>query len=126
MIDVTKAAMRMPRLRRQYRFVALQYRLETLEQVIAATFAVSSLELRAGTRGPAPVAFARQSAMYLAHVAFGLSYADVGRMFGRDRTTAAYACRLVEEKRDDPVLDAVLSSLEGACSTRAVQGPVCS
>ena len=61
------------------------------------------------------LAFARQSAMYLAHVSFGLSYAEVGRAFGRDRTTAAYACRLIEDRRDDPAIDAVLGSLENAC-----------
>jgi chromosomal replication initiation ATPase DnaA len=53
--------------------------------------------------------------MYLAHVSFGLNYAEVGRAFGRDRTTAAYACRLIEERRDDPAVDAVLGSLENAC-----------
>jgi chromosomal replication initiation ATPase DnaA len=53
--------------------------------------------------------------MYLAHVAFGLSLSEVGRAFGRDRTTAAHACRLIEERRDDPEVDAILSPLEGAC-----------
>lgn len=81
----------------------------------AAAFAIPVGELIAGTRRPPYVAFARQSAMYLAHVTFGLNYAEVGRAFGRDRTTAAYACRLIEERRDDPAVDAVLGSLESAC-----------
>jgi hypothetical protein len=81
----------------------------------AAAFAVSPLELNAATRRGPYIAFARQSAMYLAHVAFGLSFSDVGRGFGRDRTTAAYACRLIEERRDDPAIDRVLGSLESAC-----------
>ena len=81
-----------------HRFIVLKYPLDALETVVAATFAVPVIDLRAGSRGSAAVAFARQSAMYLAHIAFGLSYAEVGRMFGRDRTTAAYACRLVEER----------------------------
>jgi len=50
--------------------------------------------------------------MYLAHVALGLNYSDVGRAFGRDRTTAAHACRIVEDRRTDPGLDARLASLE--------------
>ena len=54
--------------------------------------------------------------MYLAHVTFGLSYSEIARAFGRDRTTAAHACRLVEERWDDPAVDAVLGSLEDACS----------
>lgn len=88
---------------------------DRVEAAVAAAFAVPRAELRAPRRGPAPVAFARQSAMYLAHVALGLSLTRVGRHFGRDRTTAAHACRLVEERRDDPTIDAVLSSLEEVC-----------
>ena len=85
-----------------------------VEAAIAAAFAVPVQELRIATRGAAPIAFARQSAMYLAHVALGLSYSDVGRIFERDRTTAAHACRRVEERREDPWLDAMLDALEQA------------
>ena len=81
----------------------------------AAAFAVPVGELISATRRTAYVAFARQSAMYLAHVAFEISYSDVGRCFGRDRTTAAYACSLVEDRREDPAVDSVLASLENAC-----------
>ena len=81
----------------------------------AAAFAVPVGELIAASRRPPYIAFARQSAMYLAHVSFGLSYAEVGRAFGRDRTTAAYACRLIEDRREDPAIDAMLGSLENAC-----------
>ena len=96
----------------------------------AAAFSVPVRELFAETRRAPAAAFARQSAMYLAHVAFGLSFTEVGRAFGRDRTTAAYACRLIEERRDDPALDAVLGLLEGVCGavrcrlSAAVQVPV--
>lgn len=92
----------------------------------AAAFAVPIGELIAETRRAPATAFARQSAMYLAHVAFGLSFTEVGRAFGRDRTTAAYACRLIEEQRDDPALDAVLASLEGVCGAlrRRLSAPV--
>jgi chromosomal replication initiation ATPase DnaA len=83
----------------------------------AAAFAVPVGEISATTRRSSGVALARQSAMYLAHVAFGLSLSEVGRGFGRDRTTAAHACRLIEERRDDPAVDAVLGGLEGACAT---------
>jgi hypothetical protein len=83
----------------------------------AAAFAVPVGELHAATRRSSYVAFARQSAMYLAHVSFGVSLSDVGRSFGRDRTTAAHACRLIEDRRDDPAVDAVLGSLECACRT---------
>jgi chromosomal replication initiation ATPase DnaA len=79
---------------------------------VAAAFTVPVGELRASSRRRAPVALARQSAMYLAHVALGLSFAEVGRVFGRDRTTAAHACRKIEDRRADTQLDAALAELE--------------
>ena len=50
--------------------------------------------------------------MYLAHTALGLSYSQIASIFGRDRTTAAHACRVIEERRDEPLLDLVLAALE--------------
>ncbi len=101
-----------------------------VETAVAATFAVPPAQLRAKTRGVFLVAFARQSAMYLAHVVFGLSYTQVGRCFGRDRTTAAHAARLIEERRDDPGVDALLAALEAACQSLrdrvACDGEACS
>jgi hypothetical protein len=92
----------------------------------ATAFAVPFGELISSSRRSPYVAFARQSAMYLAHVTFGLNYSEVARAFGRDRTTAAYACQLIEERRDDPAIDAVLGSLEDACRTlrRKLSAPV--
>lgn len=81
----------------------------------SAAFAVPIDELLSTSRRTPYIAFARQSAMYVAHVRFGLSFSDVGCGFGRDRTTAAHACRLVEDRRDDPAVDMVLGSLESAC-----------
>jgi len=83
----------------------------------AAAFAVPVGELIAGTRRSAYIAFARQSAMYLAHVTFGLNYSEIGRAFGRDRTTTAHACELIEDRRDDPTVEAVLGLLESACAS---------
>src|SRR5436305_672410 len=62
---------------------------ERISAAVAAVFMVPVGEIHAATRRTAPVALARQSAMYLAHVAFGLNFADAGRAFGRVRTTAA-------------------------------------
>jgi hypothetical protein len=87
-----------------------------LEQAATAAFGVAARHLRARSRNSAPVAFARQAAMYLAHVALGLSYSEVGRLFRRDRTTAAYACQLVEDRRDDPDVDLRLQMLEDLCN----------
>ncbi|HZS64548.1 MAG TPA: helix-turn-helix domain-containing protein [Xanthobacteraceae bacterium] len=88
---------------------------DALLAAVATAFAIPLAQLRGKNRGVYLVAFARQSAMYLAHVVFGLSFTDVGRQFGRDRTTAAHAARLMEERRDDPTVDALLAALEAAC-----------
>ena len=94
-----------------------------MEAAIAAAFAVPVDELRAPSRRTAAVAFARQSAMYLAHVVLCLDYSRIGRLFHRDRTTAAHACQLVEERRDDPAIDRLLDMLEDICEelSRVVQ-----
>jgi chromosomal replication initiation ATPase DnaA len=100
-----------------------------LQSATAAAFGVPLEEIRASSRRAAEVAFARQSAMYLAHVALGLSYSAVGVLFHRDRTTAAYACRLVEDRRDDPTIDRLLQRLEALCDefacASATQPQVC-
>jgi chromosomal replication initiation ATPase DnaA len=90
-----------------------------METAIAAAFAVPVDELRAPSRRAQTVAFARQSAMYLAHVVLGLNYSATGMLFRRDRTTAAYACQVVEDRRDDPAIDRLLYRLEGVCSELA-------
>ena len=86
-----------------------------LQAATAAAFAVPVDELRAPSRRAPATAFARHCAMYLAHVSLGLRYGAIGRLFRRDRTTAAYACRRIEDARDDPAIDRALQTLEGLC-----------
>ena len=88
--------------------------IDVINAAVAATFTVPVAELHASSRRPATVALARQSAMYLAHVALGLNFTEVGRAFGRDRTTAAHACRLIEDRRGKAGLDVKLAELEHA------------
>jgi chromosomal replication initiation ATPase DnaA len=83
-----------------------------LEQAVSQVFMVGSDDLWSGTRGCPRVALARQVAMYLAHVACGLTLTEVGRVFARDRTTVAHACCLVEDLRDDTAFDRSLELLE--------------
>ena len=52
---------------------------EALVALVAERFAVSPSELNAPTRRSAAVAFARQAAMYLAHVSFQANYTEIGR-----------------------------------------------
>ena len=87
---------------------------QVIDPAVAAVFEVDVRELRAATRGAPRTAFTRQVAMYLAHVVCGLSLTEVGQLFARDRTTVAHACKLVEDRRDDPELDGKLDHLERA------------
>lgn len=95
-----------------------------ISAAVAAAFMVPIDELHATTRRTASIALARQSAMYLAHVAFGLNFTEAGRAFGRARTTAARACRLIEDRRDETDLDVALAELEQALrrNRRATHG----
>jgi chromosomal replication initiation ATPase DnaA len=85
---------------------------EAIEQAVVQVFGVGQDDLRRITRGRANVALARQVAMYLAHVVCGLTLTDTGRLFGRDRTTVAHACGVIEDRRDDPLFDRALDLLE--------------
>ncbi|CDP51590.1 DNA-binding protein [Devosia sp. DBB001] len=66
------------------------------------------------TRSTAGVAEARQLAMYLMHVVLQRRMAEVGAFFGRDRTTVSHACRVIEDRREDPVFEADVARLEAA------------
>jgi chromosomal replication initiation ATPase DnaA len=90
-----------------------------LMQSVALVFAIDERQLSAATRGKAPIARARQVAMYIAHITWCMTLTDVGRLFGRDRTTVAHACEAIEDLRDDPTFDRRLDLLE-----RAVRGLV--
>ena len=83
-----------------------------LNMLVSKTFFVSDKDLLAKTRSQARAAFARQVAMYLAHTSCGLSLTEVGALFGRDRTTVAHGCAIIEDRRDTPWLDQTLAILE--------------
>lgn len=73
---------------------------------------IPASEVVASRRVSRRVSTARQIGIYLAHTAAGLPLAKVAKYFGRDRTTAAHACRLIEDRRDDRKFDAELADLE--------------
>ena len=85
---------------------------EGMIDITAALFSVSSKEIRKPGRSSLGVSRMRQVAMYVAHVILRLNMTDIGRAFGRDRTTASHACRLVEDLRDDPGFDTLLDAME--------------
>lgn len=80
--------------------------------IAAALFNVSGRELRHPGRSSLSVSRVRQIAMYVTHVALGLSMRDVGQGFGRDRTTVLYACHQIEDMRDDAEFDGIVAMTE--------------
>lgn len=85
---------------------------EGVIDIAAALFTVSSRELRRRGRSGLGVARVRHIAMYTAHTTLGVSMKDVGTAFGRDRSTVAHACKLVEDLRDDKEFDRLLAITE--------------
>ena len=80
--------------------------------LVALATGVPAAQIACSTRCNARAARARQVAMYLAYVAWAWPLARIGEAFERDRTTAGYACKLVEDMRDDAAFDARLDRLE--------------
>jgi chromosomal replication initiation ATPase DnaA len=85
---------------------------ELIEQAVLRVFDLPVGSLMSPRRGRANIAFARQVAIYLAHVHLGMTLTRAASLFGRDRTTAAHACRLVEDRRDERLIDLKISSIE--------------
>jgi len=83
-----------------------------VEATVGQVFNILPEAFGSVSRGPARVALARQVAMYLSHVACGLTLTEAGRLFARDRTTVAHACGVVEDLRDDATFDRVLDLVE--------------
>lgn len=104
---------------------SLETKIRSVHDAVEMVYRIEKGQLKRPTRGRSRVAFARQVAMYLAHVTFGLTLTTVGRAFGRDRTTVSHACALVEDARDNPEFDRTLETLEAiARHLASVDGPL--
>lgn len=93
-------------------------------RIVAAHRGVARGLLLCPTRSRSGIASARQLAMYLCHVLLELNLTEVGRYFGRDRTTVAHACALIEDTREDHALDAEIQELEDRITSWADREPV--
>jgi chromosomal replication initiation ATPase DnaA len=89
---------------------------------VASVFGARVQDLVAPARLSRRIAACRQVAMYLCHVACGLTMEEVGRLFGRDRTTVSHGCNVVEDRRDDPRFDRSLAVLENVLRLHAQPG----
>lgn len=74
------------------------------------TLASSRVQMRRDRRRA--LCHVRQIAMYVCHVALQIPLTDIGKAFGRDRTTVSHACNVVEDRRDDPAFDDFVSAVE--------------
>ena len=81
-------------------------------EIAAAIFSLPSRELRRPGRCADAISRVRQIAMYVTHVVLGLSMTEIGKGFGRDRTTVMHACHLVEDLRDDDDFDQIIARAE--------------
>ncbi|MTI42655.1 DnaA-like protein [Roseibium hamelinense] len=93
--------------------------LHLAEGYVSKAYCVLPVEFYDDGRGPRRVCEARQLLMYLAHVEFGLPLSEVARRYRRDRSTAHHACRKIEDQRDDPAFDEMVSKIEELISLRA-------
>jgi len=84
------------------------------ETLVCIKLDIPLAAMRARTRSSAEVALARQIAMYLAHTSLSIMMTEIGLHFGRDRTTVAHACALVEDRRDELAFDTTVCQLEAA------------
>ena len=96
----------------------------TFDRVLAAVqaeFGVTRAELLASTRSSRDVAWARQVAVHLCHLVMPeLSWSELGRLFGRDRTTVRHAHLKVADWRDLVDLDHRLEELQRVCTAAPV------
>ncbi len=79
---------------------------------VALEFGIPHNKVLTKTKGTSRIAFGRQVAMYLLNVVYDVNVTRVGRAFNRDRSTASHACRVIEEMREDRVLDRKIQTLE--------------
>ncbi|MCX7304514.1 MAG: chromosomal replication initiator DnaA [Hyphomicrobiales bacterium] len=85
---------------------------EAMIDIAAALFNVAGKDIRQPGRSSLGVSRVRQVAMYVSHVVLKLNMSDIGRAFGRDRTTVVHACHLIEDLRDDRDFDRIITTTE--------------
>jgi len=104
----------------QYDPALAQFAADTAANIVSQQYNIPIQDIKSSSRKEAPVARARQIAMYLTNVVLGVPFSILGPAFGRDRTTASYAARIVEDSRDNPEFDQFLTELEAALASRFI------
>lgn len=81
-------------------------------QTVAAECDVCLTKMLRRSRGSGRTAQARQMAIYLSHVLLRRPQDVLADLFVRDRTTISHAVQSMEDRRDDPRLDALIERIE--------------
>lgn len=79
---------------------------------VSLAFGLTELDFKNPKTHSTELRFARQVAMYLAHVVYELNHTHIANLFCKDRSTVSHACKVVEDSRDDEVFDRKLIRLE--------------
>lgn len=80
--------------------------------VSAFALGLRSADVLSYGRGSPAVSFGRHVAMYLCHVGLEMSLSRIARVLNRDRSTVAYGCHAIEDRRDDPEFDEWIDQVE--------------
>ncbi|WP_102957748.1 helix-turn-helix domain-containing protein [Mangrovicella endophytica] len=94
------------------RTIQNRVRCRLTREIASAVFDIAVSDIDRQNRAQAPICHARHVAMYLAHVVLQMPLTVIAAEFGRDRTSVAHAVRRIEDQRDDPDFDALLTRLE--------------
>lgn len=91
---------------------AIQRRLQFSFELAALIYGVRPHLLRSSHRHSRAATDARQVAMYIANVALGIDFEDIGEFANRNRDTIRHGVERVEDRREDPGFDALITSME--------------
>lgn len=83
-----------------------------LTQIIAQERGVAMSKMLRFSRGSGRAASARQLAIYLSHILLERPQDVVGHLFSRDRSTVVHSVNAIEDRRDDPKLEAEIARIE--------------
>ncbi|MBT9446523.1 MAG: hypothetical protein IV086_12550 [Hyphomonadaceae bacterium] len=87
-------------------------RARLVADVLAYATGVAAVDILGRDRGNVGIARLRHVAMYLFSTVYTVSTNNTAHVFGRDRTTAQYAMRKIEDAREAPAFDQWIASLE--------------
>ncbi len=81
-------------------------------ELTALIYGVELSDILQAGRSDRRISDARQLSMYLANVSFGLGFGEISWFTGRDRATVRYGVERVEDRRENPGYDALVSCIE--------------